>query len=234
MTVGCEPSTHGRPKLLIVEDDTTIAANLHQFLELRGFVVDLAHDGPAAVARISAESYDLIVLDLGLPRADGLQVLDTLRRHLIRATPVLVLTARSELDSRLEAFELGADDYLTKPFALAEVEARLLALHRRSTGAVVPTESRAGPLRIDRRSRQVRVGDTLVRLMPRSMLMLERLARDPGAVVSRRELEDLLWPDGDVPADAMRGQVYLLRRALSEAGFDGIETVHGVGFRLRI
>jgi len=204
----------GPARVLIVEDDATIAANLYQFLELRGFVVDLARDGPAAIARLSAETYDAIILDIGLPRSDGFQVLDTLRRRLLRATPVLVLTARGELESRLQAFESGADDYLAKPFALAEVEARVLALHRRSTGAVV------------------RVGDQVVRLMPRSMLLLERLIRDPGAVVARRELEELLWPGGDAPADALRGQVYLLRRALSEAGFDGVETVHGVGFRL--
>ena len=223
----------GPARVLIVEDDATIAANLYQFLELRGFVVDLARDGPAAIARLSAETYDVIILDIGLPRSDGFQVLDTLRRRLLRATPVLVLTARGELESRLQAFEFGADDYLAKPFALAEVEARVLALHRRSTGAVVATESRIGSLRLDRRAREVRVGDQVVRLMPRSMLLLERLIRDPGAVVARRELEDLLWPGGDAPADALRGQVYLLRRALSEAGFDGVETVHGVGFRLR-
>ncbi len=221
------------PKVLVVEDEMTIAANLHQYLEIRGFLVDLAYDGQAAIARISAESYDVILLDIGLPRADGFQVLEALRRRLLLATPVLLLTARGELDTRLQGFEHGADDFLVKPFALAEVEARLLALHRRATGAVVSQESRAGNLRLDRRTRAVHVGDQPVRLMPRSMLILERLMRDPGEVVGRRELEHLLWPDDDGPPDALRSQVYLLRRALSEAGYDGFETVHGVGFRLR-
>lgn len=220
-------------KVLIVEDEMSLAANLHDFLAMRGFIVDLAYDGLAASARVAAETFDLIVLDLGLPRADGFHVLATLRGKLLRETPVLILTARGELESRLKGFEAGADDYLPKPFALAEVEARLLALHRRATGAIVDKESRLGALRLDRRTRDVHVGDHPVRLMPRAMLLLERLMRAPGEVVSRRELERLLWPDEDAAPDALRSQVYLLRRALSEAGYDGLETVHGVGFRLR-
>ena len=210
----------------------SLAANLHDFLAMRGFIVDLAYDGLAASARITVETFDLIILDLGLPRADGFHVLATLRGKLLRETPVLILTARGELESRLKGFEAGADDYLPKPFALAEVEARLLALHRRAIGAIVDKESRLGPLRLDRRTREVHVGDLPVRLMPRAMLLLERLMRVPGEVVSRRELERLLWPDDDAAPDALRSQVYLLRRALSEAGYDGLETVHGVGFRL--
>ena len=219
-------------RVLIVEDEMTLAANLHHFLTLRGFDVDMAYDGLAACARVAAETFDLIVLDLGLPRADGFQVLETLRRKLLRETPVLILTARSELDARLRGFEAGADDYLSKPFALAEVEARLLALHRRASGTVVNKASRLGALRLDRRTREVFVGDQPVRLMPRAMLLLERLMRDPGEVVPRRELERLLWPDDDAAPDALRSQIYLLRRALSDAGYDGLETVHGVGFRL--
>ncbi|MGE0798104.1 MAG: response regulator transcription factor [Lautropia sp.] len=234
-----QPPSGSRPppgkalKVLVVEDETTIAANLHQYLELRGFVVDVAYDGPAAISRAAADTFDAIVLDLGLPRADGFQVLDALRRKLLRETPVLILTARGELETRLRGLEAGADDYLTKPFALAEVEARLLALHRRAVGAVVVREIRLGPLRLDRRTRELSVADRPLRLMPRSMQLLERLLREPGAVVPRRELERLLWPDDDVPPDALRSQIYLLRRSLAEAGFDGLETVHGVGFRLR-
>lgn len=228
------PTTPGQGiKVLVVEDEMSLAANLHDFLAMRGFVVDLAYDGLAACARVAAETFDLIVLDLGLPRVDGFHVIDHLRGKLLRETPVLVLTARGEIESRLKAFEAGADDYLPKPFALVEVEARLLALHRRASGAVVNKASRLGPLRLDRRTREVHVGERPVRLMPRAMLLLERLMRAPGEVVSRRELERLLWPDDEAAPDALRSQVYLLRRALSEAGYDGLETVHGVGFRLR-
>jgi DNA-binding response OmpR family regulator len=222
-----------RIKVLVVEDESTIAANLLQYLEMRGHDVDIAYDGPTAMSRIGAESWDVIVLDIGLPRADGFQVLHHLRERLILATPVLILTARGELDARLRGFDLGADDYLPKPFALAEVEARVQALHRRASGSVVAQASEAGALRLDRRTRQVSVEGKPLRLMPRSMQLLERLMREPGTVVHRAELERMLWPEGDQPPDALRGQIYLLRRALGEAGYDGVETVHGVGFRLK-
>ena len=225
--------TGGRIKVLVVEDESTIAGNLLQYLEMRGYEPDIAYDGPAAMARIGAETWDVIVLDIGLPRADGFQVLHHLRDRLLLPTPVLILTARGELDARLRGFDLGADDFLQKPFALAEVDARIQALHRRASNSVVAQASQAGSLRLDRRTRQVSVAGKPLRLMPRSMLILERLMREPGEVVHRTELERILWPEGDSPPDALRGQVYLLRRALGDADYQGLETVHGVGFRLK-
>jgi DNA-binding response OmpR family regulator len=227
------PTVSGPPcRVLLVEDDRTIATNLHDYLSARGFEVDLAYDGTAAIARIGAETYDTLVLDLGLPRIDGAGVLDHLRRTLGSSTPVLVLTARDALASKLDAFALGADDYLVKPFALAEVAARLTAMHRRARVAVVDAVMRAGPLRLDRRVHEAWVGEQPLRLMPMSMRLLERLMRDPGRVVSRAELEAALWPDDPPDGDALRGQVHLLRRALATAGYTGLETLHGVGWRL--
>ena len=222
-----------RIKVLVVEDESTIAGNLLQYLEMRGYEPDVAYDGLAAMARIAAETWDMVVLDIGLPRADGFQVLHHLRERLLLATPVLILTARGELDARLRGFDLGADDYLQKPFALAELDARIQALHRRASGSVVAQASQVGPLRLDRRTRQVSVDGKPLRLMPRSMQILDRLMRGPGEVVHRTELERMLWPEGDHLSDALRGQIYLLRRALGEAGYHGLETVHGVGFRLK-
>lgn len=220
-------------RVLVVEDERTIAANVVEYLEAHGHAVDSAHDGPAAMARLSSDTYDVIVLDLGLPRADGMRVLAHLRGTLGVATPVLVLTARDALASKLDSFAAGADDYLTKPFALAEVQTRVAALHRRASGAVVPDVLRAGPLRMDRRTREVRVGDTPVRLTPRGMRLLELLMRDPGRVVARTEIEATLSPDDAPERGALRSQVHLLRRALAQAGYEGLETVHGVGYRLR-
>jgi DNA-binding response OmpR family regulator len=219
--------------VLVVEDDPTIVANLVEYLESRGFAVDSAHDGPAAIARLSSDTYDVIVLDLGLPRADGHTVLAHLRRTLGQATPVLVLTARDALSSKEQSFGAGADDYLVKPFALAEVALRVAALHRRARGAVVADVRRVGPLRLDRRTREVRVGDTPLKLMPRSMQILDALMRDPGRVVTRAELEAELWPNDAPSTDTLRSQIHLLRQALAQAGYDGLETVHGVGYRLR-
>lgn len=221
-------------RILIVEDEATIARNCVTFLELQGHPVDIAHDGPAAIALLTSNTFDVVVLDLGLPRIDGKRVLDHLRRQLGLATPVLILTARDELDSKLACFALGADDYLTKPFSLAELEARVTALHRRATGAVVADVASAGELRLDRRTRSVSVRGALVHLAPRPMRILECLLRDPGRVVTRAELEALLWPDGERESDVLRSQVHLLRRALSDAGYDGLETVHGVGYRLHV
>ncbi|MGE0801118.1 MAG: response regulator transcription factor [Lautropia sp.] len=219
--------------LLVVEDDMTIARNLLEFLALRGHRADVAYDGKSAIAALGRQTHDVILLDLGLPGADGYDVILAARNRFLLSTPILVLTARDALEARLRAFSLGADDYVSKPFALAEVEARVVALHRRATGRVVEVEKQVGTLRFNHRKREAFVGDRPVRLMPRSMLLLERLMRDPGELVERRELERLLWPNGEGTPKSLRGQVYLLRRSLLEVGFDGLETVHGLGVRLR-
>jgi DNA-binding response OmpR family regulator len=178
------------PHVLIVEDDRTIVGNLVEYLEARGFAVDSAHDGAAAMARLASDTYDVIVLDLGLPRAEGLHVLQHLRRRLAVATPVLVLTARDALASKTEAFSLGADDYVVKPFALAEIELRIRALHRRARGAAVEDVRRAGPLALDRRTREVRVGGALLKLAPRITLFVA--AQGVLAYLSLLEQEDEL------------------------------------------
>ena len=236
-----KPSEHGAGsgplgsacRVLIVEDERTIAGNVVEYLESRGHPVDVAYDGPAAIARLSSETYDVIVLDLGLPRTNGLQVLRHLRSTLGVATPVLVLTARDQLENKLESFAAGADDYLIKPFSLAELHTRIAALHRRASGAVVMSVVRAGALELDRRTRTVSVNGIALRLMPQSMRILELLLRDPGRMVTRAEFEAVLWPDDPPESDALRSQIHLLRRALVQAGYQGLETVHGVGYRLR-
>ena len=219
-------------RVLVVEDDATIVANLVEYLEMHQHHVDVAYDGTAAMTRLSAQTYDVVVLDLGLPRADGQRVLQHLRHTLGSATPVLVLTARDALASKLETLAAGADDYLTKPYSLAEVAMRVSVLHRRASGAVVADVLRTGTLRMDRRTRIVSVNAKTLHLMPRSMQILELLLRDPGRVVPRQELESLLWPDDEPGPEALRSQIHLLRKALSQAGYDGLETVHGVGYRL--
>ncbi|MBO9352823.1 response regulator [Bordetella petrii] len=219
-------------RVLIVEDDLTIAGNLYQFLEMGGFLPDVAYDGRTALRLLEGQRFDAVVLDVGLPGIDGHQLLRVLRVERRQAVPVLILTARDTLDDKLTGFGLGADDYLTKPFALAEVQARLLALIHRAQGAVVDVVREFGPLRFDSRTRAVSVAGHPVRLARKSALIVEALLRDPGRIVSREELETALWDDEPPSPDALRGQVHLLRRSLAEAGFDGIETVHGVGWRL--
>lgn len=218
--------------MLVVEDEQTIARNVVEFLEQHGHRVDIAYDGPAALALLARQTFDVVVLDIGLPRLDGQQVLQQMRSRLGLQTPVLMLTARDTLASKQVSFEAGADDYLVKPFSLAELALRVMALHRRAQGPQAAPARVAGPLRLDRRTREVFVGSQAVHLPPRSLLILEHLMRDPGRVVPRPELEAALWPDDAPDGDALRSQMHLLRRALAQAGFDGIETRHGIGWRL--
>lgn len=219
-------------RVLIVEDDLTIAGNLYQFLELAGFVPDVAYDGVTALRMLENQHFDAVLLDVGLPGRDGYQVLRELRHERRQAVPVLMLTARDALEDKLAGFDHGADDYLTKPFALAEVQARLLALISRSKGAVVNSVQSCGPLQFDGRTRAVSVAGRKLHLARKSVLIVETLLRDPGRIVSREELESVLWHDDPPSGEALRSQMHLLRRALSDAGFDGIETMHGVGWRL--
>lgn len=223
-----------RPRVLLAEDDFQIATNLTTYLEMKGFIVDAVYSGLAALHRCSVDAFDLVVLDIGLPGLDGLSFLRRLRGELRSGVPVLVLSARSDLADKLAGFASGADDYLSKPFALAEVEARIRALLKRAVGGAggVDPVHRFGTLELDTRSGEVRVGGALVRLTPKAALLLELLLRDPGQLVRRQRIEDALWPDSLPQPDALRSQIHGLRKALAEQGFDGLETVHGVGYRL--
>ncbi|OZI55831.1 response regulator transcription factor [Bordetella genomosp. 1] len=219
-------------RVLIVEDDLTIAGNLYEYLQGKGFVPDAAYDGKSALALLDEHGFDAVVLDIGLPCLDGHAVLHAMRIERRLPLPVLVLTARDGLEDKLAGFAHGADDYLTKPFALAEVHARLLALIQRARGAVVDAVLGCGALTLDTRTREVQVAGQVVHLARKSTLILETLLRDPGRVVPREALESVLWGDEPPASDALRSQMHLLRRALSDAGFDGIETVHGTGWRI--
>ncbi|MFD4837255.1 response regulator transcription factor [Achromobacter sp. NPDC058515] len=226
------PAAGANHRVLIVEDDPIIAGNLYSFLEARGFLPDVAYSGQAALQRLQEQRFDAVLLDIGLPGMDGNAVLHALRAERRLDVPVLVLTARDSLEDKLAGFSHGADDYLTKPFALLEVEARLLALILRAKGSTVDSVRAFGPLQYDTRSRAVSVNGAPVHLTRKAGLIMEALLRDPGRVVSREELESMLWGNEPPSADALRSQVHLLRRALADAGFDGIETLHGTGWRL--
>lgn len=219
-------------RVLIVEDDLTISGNLFSFLEARGFIPDAAYDGRAALTMLKEHHFDVVILDIGLPGVDGYKVLQTLREQYRSAVPVLILTARDSLDDKLAGFSHGADDYLSKPFALAEVQARLQALLNRSRGGVVDSIKAFGDLAFDTRSRVVTVKGKAVHLTRKSIQIVEIFLRQPGHVVSRDSLEANVWGNEPPSSDYLRSQMHLLRRALSDAGFDGIETVHGTGWRL--
>ncbi len=219
--------------VLVVEDDPVIARNVALMLEEEGLTPDIARDGHAALRRLEESEYDLVVLDIGLPRMDGLALLQRLRNDLKLSTPVLVLTARADIEDKRSGFAHGADDYLTKPFAMEELLMRARALIRRSRQLADTAFSlEYGPLRYVPAEQAVTIDGVPVKLTRKSLLILEMLMRYSGRVVPRQKLEEYLWQGEPPSADALRGQVHLLRKTLHAHGFDGIETVHGTGWQL--
>lgn len=219
--------------VLIVEDELAIAENLLIALEGEGFIVDMAREAKFALEKLTRHPPDLVLLDIGLPGMDGYHLLRQMREDMQLSTPVLILTARAALEDKSQGFSSGADDFLTKPFALEEVLMRVKALIRRSkqlsdTAFVLSY----GPLRYAIADQTVTVGDQEVKLSRKGLMLLELLMRYAGRVVPRQKLEDYLWQGEPPSSEALRSQLHLLRKALAAKGFDGIETVHNIGWRL--
>lgn len=220
-------------RILIIEDDPDIASNLYDFLQANGHVVDAAPDGVSGLRLASGGQFDCIVLDIGLPRVNGNIVCQRLREDAHVDTPVLMITARDTLEDKLKGFEHGADDYLVKPFALKEVEARLAALHRRHSGKSTQRALTVGALTLDTRALRVTYRGAEVKIPPKCLRLLEAIMTQPGKVNTRDELEFAAWGDRQQTSDTLRTHMHLLRRALTQAGgADPIETVHGMGYRL--
>ncbi len=216
----------------ICEDDAGLRSLLTRALVDEGFEVRAVPGGRLAVQEFSAAPPDLVVLDVGLPDADGRDVCQALRAHGVDA-PVIFLTARSELTDRLSGFHAGGDDYLTKPFALAELLVRIRALLKRVDLAEEPPVR--GELRLDPAAHGARVGDRVEALTPTEFRLLAALAARPGEVLRRHELVSAAWPDGAiVHANTLDAYIGRLRRKLRALGAAAeIATARGVGYRLR-
>jgi len=219
-------------RVLVVEDNADLAAMLGDYLQSRGHRADFAADGETALRLALGQPYDAIVLDRALPRLDGLEVCRQFRER-GGATPVLMLTARDTTRDKVEGLAAGADDYLVKPFELAEVEARLKALHRRATGKLAHGPLRVADLEYDPASfRAQRDGRDLV-LSPTGRKLLEFLMRQTGRIVSREELEYLIWGDEPPDADVLRAHMHKLREAIDrDFGRKLLHTFRGAGYRL--
>ena len=216
----------------LCEDDAELRSVLRRALGADGFEVRATSTGHEAVSRFSEQPPDVLVLDIGLPDADGRDVCQALRAHGVDA-PVIFLTARGALTDRLAGFGAGGDDYLTKPFALAELLFRVRALGRRANvRRDPPTPAR---LQLDPASHGVRAGDRALSLTPTEFRLLAALAARPGEVVRRHELISAAWPDGAIVHDnTLDTYVGRLRRKLRELGVsDEIATARGVGYSLR-
>lgn len=220
-------------RILVVEDEAKLAALLQRGLTEEGHGVDVAGRGEDALAWVDAAPYDAIILDIVLPDIDGLTICRRLRRQGVH-TPILLLTARDSVANRVEGLDAGADDYLVKPFAFAELTARLRALARRPADTHEPI-LRARAVRLDPASRRVWHGEEEISLANKEFRILEYLMRNPGRVMTRAMIAEHIW-DYDFPGFSNVIDVHLrsLRRKLNDPYPDGmIETVRGVGYRLR-
>jgi DNA-binding response OmpR family regulator len=219
-------------RILIIEDNRDIAANLGDFLSDHGHEVDYAYDGVTGLHLAVVNEFDAIVLDLALPGMDGLDVCRKLREDGRKDTPVLMLTARDQLDDKLSGFESGADDYLVKPFELKEVEARLTVLARRGQ-RIKPRELTVGDLVFNLETLTVKRGSKSIDLNPIGLKLLEKLMAASPAVVTRRELEHHVWGEELPDSDSLRVHIHSLRAAIDKP-FDShmIQTRHGIGYCL--
>ena len=217
-------------RVLVIEDDATLGHGLQEYLTGQGYAVDWLQDGHRVPGAVAGQDYDLMLLDLNLPDTDGLALLHQLRQE-GHQTPVLILTARDDLEDRVAGLDAGADDYVTKPFELPELAARVRAFARRRAGAARALLE-AGPLAFDTVGREVRVRGQRLTLSVRELSVLEMLMGRVGKVVTKRQIVNSLsaW-DADFSENAVEVYVYRLRKRLEGTGV-AIQTVRGFGYLL--
>ena len=219
-------------RVLVVEDDRAIALALEDDLKLEGFAVDVVGDGEAAVERAQAQAFHLILLDIMLPKKDGFEVCRELRKTGVR-TPIIVLTARTEEAEKVMGLEIGADDYITKPYSPRELRARIKAVLRRAAGEL-PELYRFGDMQVDFVRREVRCAGALVEFSPLEFKLLAAFIRHAGRVLSRDQLLDEVWGRGTFVSDrVVDNQVASLRKKIESPASSPyyLVSVRGVGYR---
>jgi two-component system OmpR family response regulator len=227
------PDTVTTIRVLVVEDDPRLSEVLARGLSAEGLIVDLAHAGGQALRAVAELSYDVVILDVGLPDIDGFQVCRAMRERELWS-PVLMLTARTAVADRVDGLDAGADDYLAKPFAVEELLARVRALARRGPVERAPVLA-VGDLRLNPATHEAWRGDTPVDLSLREFALLEAFMRHPGQVLSRDTLLDQAWPAGsDQRSNVIEVYVRYLREKIDRPfGVNSLENVRGAGYRLR-
>ena len=221
-------------RVLVVEDDQTIAGFVARGLREAGYAVDEAPDGEQGLALALETPYDVAIVDLMLPKRDGLSLIETLRRRRI-TTPVLILSAKHSVDDRVRGLQIGGDDYLTKPFAFAELLARVQALLRRASGTTEPMRLSVGDLTLDLMTRQVTRGGRRIELRPREHALLEYLMRNAGRVVSKTMVLAHVWDYRFDPGTNVVDVLVFRLREKIDKGYDPklLHTVRGVGYVLK-
>ncbi len=221
-------------KILVVEDDENIVIPIEEELDEQNYVVEIAYDGLAAKELLDVFDYDVIVLDVMLPKLDGISLCQQLRTNGCQ-TPILMLTARDTIKDRVTGLNAGADDYLIKPFDLEELSARIRALLRRGETPLPPVLT-WGELSVDSNNCEVTYQQKILNLSPKEYRLLEFFLRHPRRMFSRAQILDHLWSMDQIPEEAtVKAHISSLRQKLKNAGleFNVIETVYGLGYRLR-
>lgn len=220
-------------RLLVIEDNRQLVANLFDYFEARGHVLDVAPDGLTGLHLATTQLYDVLILDWMLPRIEGPEVLRRLRADHVSEVPVIMLTARDELPDKIAGFRAGADDYLTKPFALPELEVRLEALLLRAQGRNPRRRLQVADLVLDLSTLEAQRDGQVLHLYPACRKLLEVLMRASPAAVTRQQLEFALWGDDPPDGDQLRSHVYELRRSV-DGPFASklVHTLPRVGYRL--
>ena len=221
-------------RILVVEDEPGIALGLEDDLTLEGYAVEVLHDGAVAVARARDTAFDLIVLDVMLPGKDGFEVCRELRRHGVR-TPILMLTARAQESEKVLGFDVGADDYVTKPFGARELRARIAALLRRSQSAAAPETTRIGDAEVDFGRAEIRRGGTVTPLTPLEFRLLQAFIRARGRILTREQLIAQAWgPNTFVTDRVVDNHIGSLRKKLEPDASEPryLRNIRGLGYCL--
>ncbi|MBB1314496.1 MULTISPECIES: response regulator transcription factor [Aliivibrio] len=220
-------------KVLIVEDNHHVAETIADYLELVGIDIDCAYHGVAAIEILKNQSFDAIVMDIMMPKLDGISTVQALRNDYACSTPIIFLTAKDTLEDKIHAFEAGGDDYLVKPFAMEELHIRLLALSKRGKRTDV------GKLTFEDMEMDIKAGtlsrqQQSIKLAPIQLKIIALLMKKAPDIVSKNELTEHIWGDELPSSDALRSHLYTIRNAIDK-GFDTprLETIHGKGYRLK-
>ncbi|MCD1408801.1 response regulator transcription factor [Vibrio vulnificus] len=220
-------------KILLVDDNHNVAETIADYLELEGIIIDCAYHGEAALRLIETNHYDVIVMDIMMPKLDGISTVKKLREDYLCGTPILFLTAKQGLDDKIAAFTAGGDDYLLKPFAMQELSLRLHALANRGPRQDIGVLKFADTT-LDVKTEQVERQGQLIKLSRIQTRILTLLMKRAPAIVSRVEVIESVWGDEPPGSDALRSHIYGLRTALDKGFSESrLETIHGQGYRLK-
>ena len=219
--------------ILLVEDDFDVAQNICEYFEAEGHEVEWAPDGLIGLECATRRARDIILLDIALPRLTGTELCRRLRELGFTKVPILMLTARSDLPDKLEAFKFGADDYVVKPFALEELDSRIQALVRRASGTESGSLLKVEDLEFDTATHSIKRGSTPVSVTATGRKILEALMRNTHRVVSRQEIEHLVWGDDPPQSDSLKIHIHSLREAIDKPfGSCLLKTIRGAGYRI--